>query len=169
VPYNHVLHGLCIASSLTFSISLLEAGQVRRQPGQGQPTVPVTVALKVGAEPFTSSAAGQCTHAPTASIYSVLSEMWTVRQQEEGRSIQLTLWHPKDGTADMFSLSVNGKASVQVSTVRGGTQSGSGTVKLERAEKGGTFTVSAKAKSGEAITGTIQCSAFTAAIAEGGL
>jgi hypothetical protein len=94
--------------------------------------------------------------------------MWTVRHQEDGRSVQLTLWKPADGSAAMFSLSVNGRKSTSLSTVRGGQVSGSGTVTLAPAGKGGTFTIDAKGPSGETFSGTFKCEAFTPAIAEGG-
>jgi hypothetical protein len=67
----------------------------------------------------------------------------------------------------MFTLSVNGKTTVSVTTVRSQV-SGSGKVTLAPAGKGGTFTIDAKAKTGESITGSIKCDAFTPAIAEGG-
>ena len=41
-------------------------------------------------------------------------------------------------------------------------------MKFERSGKGGTFTVAAKGKAGEPVTGRLKCDAFTAAIAEGG-
>jgi hypothetical protein len=94
--------------------------------------------------------------------------MWTVRHREDGRSLQLTLWKPADGSPAMFNLSVKGPQNTTVSTVRGGQVSGSGTVTLAKAGKGGTFTVDARDKAGAPITGTIKCEAFTAAIAEGG-
>jgi hypothetical protein len=167
MKFNAARYALTLAFVLSCSNSLLDARQAGRQPS-GPQTVPVNVALKAGADTVTSSAAGTCTHAPQASIYDVVSEMWTVRQEENGRALQVTLWRPKNGSGDMFMLSVSGKKDLQVSTVKGGTPSGTGIVKLERTAKGGTFTIDAKAKTGEAITGTIQCSAFTAAIAEGG-
>jgi hypothetical protein len=112
---------------------------------------------------------GSCTHAPKASIYGVLAEMWSVRQRGDARSsVDLTFWKPSDGSASMFSLSVNHTKSASVSTVKGGQVSGSGTVTLSTAAKGGTFTVAAKTRAGEAVTGTIKCAAFTPAIAEGG-
>jgi hypothetical protein len=94
--------------------------------------------------------------------------MWTVSQNIEGRSAQLTLWRAKKDATETFSLSVNDKKSVTVSTVRGGQVTGSGTVKLQPSGKGGTFTIDAKTASGESVTGTIVCPAFTPAIAEGG-
>ena len=162
---------LRIFSVAAVAFSLLSASpsadQARRQSPKAA-TVLMEVALKVGNIPYDAKGQGSCTHARQASIYNVLSEMWTVRHEAEGRSFQLTLWKPKDGSAQMFSLSVNGKPETTVSTVRGGQVSGSGAVQFEPSAKGGTFSVEAKDKAGTPITGTIRCEAFTAAAAEGG-
>jgi hypothetical protein len=145
--------------------SSLDARQARRS---GPAQVPVEVNVKGGAETFTTKGDGSCTHAPKASIYNVASEMWMVRHQDGERSVQLTLWKPADGSNAMFSVSLNGARSTTISTVRGGQPSGSGTVTMKPAAKGGTFTIDAKTKEGAAVTGTITCGAFTPAIAEGG-
>jgi hypothetical protein len=156
-----------VAAGIVFASAHPQADQVRRQSGTAA-LVPMEVSLKVGSGAYEAKGQGSCTHARQASIYSVLSEMWTVRHETDGRSFQLTLWKPKDGSAEMFSLSINGKPQATVSTVRGGQVSGGGTVEFGASAKGGTFIVDAKDKSGAAITGTIKCEAFTAAIAEGG-
>jgi HrpA-like RNA helicase len=155
----------CLALTLFSSISLLDAPHARSQPGA--PMMDVTVSLKVGSDAFTSRAPGRCTYAPTASIYGVLSEMWTVRQEVQGRYVHLTLWRSKKDAQDTFSLWVNDRKNLTVSTVRGQV-SGSGTVKLQTSGIGGAFAVDAKAETGEAITGTIRCAAFSPAVAEGG-
>jgi hypothetical protein len=143
------------------------AAAQRRQPG-GTGGVPMDVTLKVGSGTYASQAVGACTHAPKASIYGIVSQMWTARQQVEGRSLSLTLWRPADGSGDMFTLAVNDYSAVSITTVRGGTPSGSGSVKLEPQGRGGTFHVSAKGKGGEAVTGTIRCETFMPHVAEGG-
>lgn len=145
--------------------SSIEARQVRRS---GPAQVPVEVNIKSGTGTFTAKGDGSCTHAPKASIYNVLSEMWMARHQDGGRSVQLTLWKPADGSEPMFTLSVNTGRSTSISTVRGGQPSGSGTVTMKPAAKGGTFTIDAKTKEGAAVTGTITCGAFTPHVAEGG-
>jgi hypothetical protein len=155
------------AISLLGATAMLNGDQTRRQ-GASVPDVSVTVSLKVNEQFMRSSGPGTCTHAPRASIYNVPSEMWTVRQEAETRSTQLTLWRPADGKDEMFSFSLSGGKTINISTVRGGTISGSGTVKLKPGGKGGTFTIDAKTRSGEAVAGTIECSAFTPAVAEGG-
>jgi hypothetical protein len=167
VNHNRLRNGAVVAMALCVATALVRGEQVRRQTPQAE-NVTVKISLKAGGQSLTSSGPGTCTHAPQAAIYNVPSQMWTVRQQQGEGSTQLTLWRPADGKEEMFNLSLNGGKNINVSTVRGGTISGSGTVKLQPNGKGGTFTIDAKAKSGEAVTGTIECSAFTAAIAEGG-
>jgi hypothetical protein len=147
--------------------AVVKGGQVRRQ-APAPPSVSVKVSLKVDQQFMISTGPGTCTHAPKASIYNVPSEMWTVRQEAETRSTQLTVWRPTDGKEEMFVLSLSGARNVDISTVRGGTISGSGTVRLEPGGMGGTFTIDAKTKGGVTVAGTIECSTFTPAIAEGG-
>ena len=72
----------------------------------------------------------------------------------------------------MFTLhsTISGK-SYLVNTVKtsgGGTVQGSGKVTFTPSGPGGTFTIDATAPNGGTITGTIKCSAFSAAMAEGG-
>ena len=96
--------------------------------------------------------------------------MWSVQQSTDGRSLTLTLWKPKDGSADMVTLAVTaGNSSQQITTVRGGSTSGSGKVTLAKSAAGGVFTVDAKTGGGAVISGTITCDAFAPHIAEGGL
>ena len=156
-----------VLMTLTLATVLVSAHQIRRQTS-GPALVPIEMSLKAAGEGFEMKNQGSCTQAPKASIHGILSEMWTVRQEQDGRSVQLTLWKPADGSAPMFSLSTNGKKSMTISTVRGGQVSGSGTVTLAPSAKGGTFTVDAKSQAGEPVSGTIKCEAFTPAIAEGG-
>ena len=163
---RHVQRFVATAAGMAVAAALVQADQIRRQQGPAQ--VPMEIALKAGGDAYNAKGEGSCTHAPKASIYGTMAEMWTVRHEANGRSVQLTLWKPSDGSANMFSLSVNGAKSVSVSTVRGGQVTGTGTVSMAPSGKGGTFTIDAKARTGEAYTGTITCDAFTPAIAEGG-
>jgi hypothetical protein len=130
---------------------------------------PIGVSLTVGDQRYESTAPGKCTQAPVASIYQVMSELWTAQQSQDGRSVNLSLWRPKNGSGDMVTLSVNaGKSAKNVSTVRGAAISGSAKVTLAPSGKGGVFTIDAKAADGTAITGTIKCDAFAPHVAEGG-
>ena len=167
MKHSNVRRGAVLALSLSVPVGLAHAAQARRAGAQTNAST-VTVALKAAGQPANGTGPGTCTHAPKASIYGVVSEMWTVRHAAGQDSTQLTVWRPLDGKDPMFSLSLSGGRNIAISTVRGGTVTGSGTVKFEPKEKGGTFTVDAKARDGQAVSGTIQCSAFTPAVAEGG-
>ena len=159
-----------IASGIVIAIvstaAFVRADQRRAAPGPQ--LVPAEISLKVAGDSYDAKGQASCTHAPKGSIYNVISEMWTVRHEQDGRSFQLTLWKPVDGSASMFTLAANGKKNVSISTVRGGEVTGTGTVTLAPSGKGGKFAIDAKAKGGDSVSGTITCEAFTPAIAEGG-
>ena len=147
----------------------LHAGQRRAPAAPAESKTPMQVSLTIGGQRYESSTPGSCTHAPVASIYQVMSELWSAQQSDDSRSLSLSLWRPKDGSADMVSLSItSGRSSHRVSTVRGAPLAGSGKVMLQPAGKGGVFTVDAKTPEGAAITGTIKCEVFAPHVAEGG-
>ncbi len=156
-------------------VTSMYAIQLRR-PASATPTdttVPASLALRVGGQPYDFSGKASCRHAPMASIYGVQAEMWSVQQNDANRSLGLTVWRPKGRTGDWFSLSVSsGGKSYVVNTVQTGheadTVQGRGTLRFTPSGSGGTFAIEATAANGGAITGTVTCSAFTAAIAEGG-
>ena len=161
------IHSNVFLLTLVLLAPVAASGQRRQQPGPTE--AQIAVDLKIGAAPYQISGAGTCTHAPQAAIYNVRSQLRTVQHSGEGRSVQLTVWDPLDGSEDMFSLSTNvGTASRDVSTVRGGPVTGSGKVTFEPAGNGGTFRIAAKAPDGTSISGTIKCDAFTPHVAEGG-
>ena len=152
--------------------SFADAADAQRRPaGQPQATQRIEVSLKVGDQTYQSNSPGRCTHAPVAAIYQIVSELWSVQQSQDARSLTLSFWRPKDGSAEMVSLSLgNGSTSHEVNTVRGGAATaGSGKVTFAKSGAGGTFTVDARSKQGAAISGTITCDAFAPHVAEGGL
>jgi hypothetical protein len=157
----------CAVALTLISTTFVKADPAQRRTG-GPALVPVEISLKIAGQPYDVKGQASCTHAPKGSIYNVVSEMWTVRQEQDGGSVQLTLWKPLDGSASMFTLSTSGKKNTSITTVRGGQVSGSGTVAFAPSGKGGTFTIDARSKANETVTGTITCQAFTPAIAEGG-
>jgi hypothetical protein len=160
-----------VTAAMAVAGVLAQVDAQRRAPGQAQATQGIQTSLKVGTQTHQSNEPGKCTHAPVASIYQVVSQMWSVQQSSPGRSLSLTLWRPKDASADMLTLSLNaGEASYDVNTVRGGAPAqGSAKVSFEKSGAGGTFTLDARAKDGTPMTGTIKCDAFAPHIAEGGL
>src|SRR5687767_1063119 len=143
-----------VISAITFSTLIADIYAQRRAPGQAPVKQQIQASLKVGGQMYQSSEPGRCTHAPVASIYNVVSEMWGVQQASDGRSLALSFWRPKDGSGDMVTLAVSsGNTSQQVSTVRGGGATGSGKVTFEKSGNGGTFTVDARTSTGAAIAG----------------
>ncbi len=162
--------GIAVVAVGSGWIPLDAAGQQRRAPAAPEEwKAPMQVSLKIGGQRYESSTPGKCTHALVASIYQAVSELWTAEQSEDGRSLNLSFWRPKDGSADMVSLSItSGRSSHRVSTVRGAPLAGSGKVALQPSGKGGVFTVDAKTAEGAAISGNIKCDVFAPHVAEGG-
>jgi len=166
---GRVFTSLSVVVAVALGAFIEDIHAQRRAPGEVQANQAIQASLKVGGGTYQSTAAGKCTHAPVASIFNTVAEMWTVQQNADGRSLALTLWKPKDGSGDMVTLAVtSGTGSHQISTVRGGSPTGSGKVTLEKAGNGGTFAVDAKTSNGTAISGMIKCDAFAPHTAEGG-
>src|SRR4029453_19684666 len=100
---THYLVGVTTAIALAGFIVHIDAQ--RRLPGDA-PKQAIQASLKVGNQTYDSKAPGKCSYAPVASIYQVMSQMWSVQQSSDGRSLTLTVWRPKDGSAAMATLSV---------------------------------------------------------------
>jgi hypothetical protein len=145
--------------------------QIRRQPAQAQ-TAPVEIALQVGAKRYEFSGQGECKAAPQASIYGINAALYSVSHSAGGRRLNLTLWQPKNGSAEMMTLHVSdGSSRYEVDTVKAGAKretKGSGKTTLQKSGAGGIFTIAAVAGSGEKISGTIKCGRFAGIQAEGG-
>lgn len=143
-----------------------------QQPSMEDTKVGAAIAMRVAGEPYEFTGQATCTHAPMASIYGTVAQMWSVQHSEGSRSLVLTLWRPTSGSTHMFSLSAStGGKSYSVTTSKGpqgGSIEGSGDVKLALAGTGGTFAIDATTASGSKIAGTLKCDAFEMAMAEGG-
>jgi len=154
----------------TAALALL-AGTTAGAAGPNDATVPVQVALKVGDQPYRFGGEAICQHAVEASIYEAPASLWSARQTEATRSLNLSFWRVK-GQADMvtFGLTLSG-ADYRVSTVKIGQKGdvlGSGQATFTPSGNGGTFTLDLVAKDGTPITGTISCGRFTTIVEEGG-
>jgi len=158
---------LSFAIALTITSAALAQGS--RVPGM-RDEVDAAITLQVAGQPYHLEGKAECHHSPVAYIYSVQSEMWSVHQNDGQRSVNLSLWRPRNVSEDMFSLSVGTRGkSYLVNTIKpGGAVKGSGKMTVTRSGAGGTFTINAAAADGAPITGTIQCSGFAAIVAEGG-
>ena len=141
----------------------------RRVPGSQEKKVGVAIDLKVNSVPYTFKGDAICDHLAKGSIYDIVAERWSVRHDDNGRNINLSLWRPIKG-GDMVQLNVYmaGKR-YDVSTIKSPQgPSGSGSVKLVKEGTGGTFTIDAATASAGKITGTIKCDAFPASDAVAG-
>ena len=83
--------------------------------------------------------------------------------------LNLTVWRPKVGGAEMVGLSLEtGETSHQIATVKGGQLVGSGAPGVRPAGAGGTLTVAGKDDHGDAIELSMECERFDEVVAEGG-
>jgi hypothetical protein len=168
---HSIYRSACVICAIALTGFIADAAAQRRAGASADAVQQaVNVSLKVGGQAYQSTGSGKCTHAPVASIYQTVAELWSVQQSADGRSLTMSFWKPKDGSDDMVTLSVSsGGTAHQVNTVRGGgATSGSGKVTFQKSGNGATFTVDAKSGNGAAITGTIQCETFAPHTAEGG-
>jgi hypothetical protein len=161
-----------MAAALVLALAIAPAhAQVRRQPAQPE-TMPLEAALNVGGKKVEFRGQGQCKAAPQASIYDIPAALYSVSQSSGSQSLNLTLWQPKSGAANMMSLHIStGSTRYEVDTVKGGAKKdtkGSGSATVQKSGAGGTFTIDARTASGEKITGKIQCGRFGGIHAEGG-
>lgn len=135
--------------------------------------VNITISLTVDGKSYRATGIGECTHAPVASIYSVMASMWSVQYNSNSstpKNLSLTMWRLTRGSAPpQLTIAVNtGSNSHHISTVKGGEIAGSGTVTMQAKGAGGRFEISGKTAKGAAVRGTIECERFTPAMAEGG-
>src|SRR5215212_5337405 len=113
-----VMNLLAAATCAVVLCSAVTSAQIRRQPGSKPDQVPLHVALKAGATPYTFDGQGVCKRAEKASIYDAPAAMWSVQQDGEGRNLTLTVWRLQSG-GDMMSLGVSsGSKSHNVNTVK---------------------------------------------------
>lgn len=157
---------LFVSSVLLLSMT---ASAQRRLPGSQEKKVGVSIDLKVNNAPYTFKGEAHCDHLAKGSIYDVIAERWSVRHDDNGRNINLSLWRPAKG-GDMVQLNVSmaGKR-YDVSTIKSPQgPSGSGSVALVKEGAGGTFTIDVATNSAGKITGTIKCDAFPASAAVAG-
>jgi len=129
-----------------------------------------SVALKatvtLNGKAYSFSGKGECQHATEASIYQVPATMWRASFQAGGGALEhvnLSLWQPKAGGAIQVNLQiVAGGTTYEIATVKGTTQRGTGTARVERAEQSGTLLVTGVTAAGHPIQLSIACSRFTA-------
>ena len=133
----------------------------------------VMIAGKVGRKTYESALQGTCRHTPTAAIYGVPAALWMVSltgsDDAPVKSMNLTLWRPKNGSPQQFSFSLDAGSSTHRIDVGGrGEQVGSGKAAVARTGAGGRIEISGKDNSGQAIDLVVHCPAFAGVEAEGG-
>lgn len=152
------------ALTSTLVLSLASAGLFAQAPAK--PPQILNVSLKVAEATVVITGPGECVTADEASIYETPGKMWHISDAKH--QINFTFWRLAKG--DEVMLSVTSGRTHQVNTLTVGPASnrkGSGKATFEKKGVGGTFTVELTADTGAKITGTIGCSAFGPAEANG--
>jgi hypothetical protein len=142
-----------------------------QSPNRG--TVPMRIAAKVAGKTYQSTGSGECAGSGEASIYEVPATLWHAIYEgpdgSEVRRLNLTVWRPKAGGADMMGLSLEtGETTHEIATVKGGRMAGSGTPGVRPVGEGGTLTVAGTDDHGDAIELSVECERFDQVVAEGG-
>ena len=163
-----------LAALILLASGTQEATAQRRAPGQpvsegGE----VEVSARLGGKAYSSSVTGTCKHEPSASIYDVPAALYMVEanggEGSEIKQLNLTLWRPKNGSADQVSLALEaGSTSSRIDVNPRGKPVGEATVQLKPAGSGGTFELKGKDAKGTPLNLTINCSTFAGVQAEGG-
>jgi hypothetical protein len=144
-------------------------GAAQRAQGEGS----LSISARLDGKTYQAAGRGNCRHAPTASIYDVPAALWTVEytgsRDASIRQLNLTLWRPKNGAEDQFSISLDaGSAPHRINVGGRGDRLGSGTVSLSPAGAGGRFAIKGKDAAGTMLEVTIDCPVFAGIEAEGG-
>ncbi len=170
-PVQHVSRFAWLASAVALAAASAAEAQVRRQPPRAQ-QAPIQIALEIGSRSYAVSGQGECRTAPKASIYGLAAALYSVSYSSGAQSLDLTVWRPASGAADMLSLHFSdGSKRYEVDTVKAGTKratKGSGKATFEREGAGGVFKIDAVSASGEKVVGKIHCGGFAGIQAEGG-
>ena len=158
---------------LTAAVSQDAVAQ-RRTPGQSPATgSEVSIMARLGSKSYTASVRGSCKHESSASIYDLPAALWMVEAEgTEGsqvRRLNLTLWRPKNGSADQISLSLDaGSSSTRIDLNPRNKPVGSATIQLQPEGSGGKFELEGKNAKGTPISLTISCPRFEGIEAAGG-
>ena len=160
----------------SFSIALfclVAAGALPASAQESQNDGSLMISAKVGRKSYESAAQGSCRHTSAAAIYGVPAALWMVgltgSEDAAIKSMNLTLWKPKNGSPQQFSLSLStGSSSHRIDVGGRGEQVGSGNASVVTAGAGGRIEVSGKDEAGKAIELVIRCPVFAGVEAEGG-
>jgi hypothetical protein len=145
----------------------------RAKPAGESESTKLSVVARVGTKSYKSTLDGTCKHEPSASIYDIPAALWMVQANSPDRSqiqqLSLTLWRPKNGSADQISLSLQaGSRSARIDVNPKGPPSGAATVQLKPIGSGGKLELQGKDSKGTRVNLTISCPTFEGVEAEGG-
>lgn len=140
-------------------------------PARVQDEDAIVIDATLGSHRYVASGAGECSHAPAASIYGMPAEMWLVQYGGGGdvQSLSLTLWRPASGEGDQLSLSVTADDhTARIATVAGGRMEGSARVAMETDGAGSRLRVEGRDADGDRVSVTVRCPRFDPLEAVGG-
>jgi hypothetical protein len=154
-----------------FCVVAVGANRVDAQSSQNPGSVKISA--KVGSKSYESAAQGSCRHTPTAAIYGVPAALWMVgvtgSEDAAVKNMNLTLWKPKNGSPQQFSLNLTtGSSSHRMDVGGRGEQVGSGKASVVSAGTGGRIEISGKDESGKTIEVVVHCPSFAGVEAAGG-
>ena len=164
---------LVLASAITGDAVAQRRVAGRANQGGELEQVDLSIVARVGTKSYSSTLPGTCKHEPSGSIYDVPAALWTVHAngQENGeiKQLSLTLWRPKNGSADQISLSLEaGSRSTRIDVSPKSPPVGAAKVNLQPIAAGGKFELQGKDAQGSPVYLTISCPMFAGVVAEGG-
>jgi hypothetical protein len=173
-----MLRFIALAGVLLLVGGTREAAAQRRVAGHAaQPALSdsteLSVQARIGAKSYSAQLTGSCKHEPSASIYDLPAALYTVEasggEGSDIKQLNLTLWRPKNGSADQISLSLQaGSKSTRIDVNPRAKAVGAATVELKPAGSGGTFDLKGKDAKGTPLKLTISCAEFAGVEAAGG-
>jgi hypothetical protein len=151
------------------------ASAQRRAPGS-RPAEEVTdigITARLGSKSFSSKVSGTCKYEPSASIYNVPAALYQIEAQGpakgEIKRLNLTLWQPKDGSADQVSLLLEtGSRTSRIDVNPRSAATGNASLRIKPSGEGGSLELKGKDAKGTPLSLTIDCPTFSAVAAEGG-
>jgi len=149
------------------------AAQRRAVGGPTQENAEISITAHLGKESYSSKASGSCKYEPSASIYDVPSALYMVDAQGRNggkiKQLNLTLWRPKNGSADQVSLSLTTEAKdTRIDVNPRSPAVGTASVEVRPSSSGGTFELKGKDAKGIPLNLTVVCPSFDGVVAEGG-
>lgn len=167
-----------LAATLLFMSSAVGNAAAQRRitehpPTNDPPSGQFNVSVRLGSKTYSSTLPGSCRHEPSGSIYDVPAALWMIEgsgpDRGEIKQLNLSLWRPKNGSADQISLSIetgSGPHRIELSPRR--EPLGSATVRLQPEGAGGRIELTGKDSKGVTVNLTISCPTFEAVEAAGG-